>query len=223
MTNYYGCDSNSTSFPSRGSDFYIGKTGSGTSTTYTAFNTGMAGKVGYSSTWSYWGLYGPFANMSNPSNSDAYNFGKKQGNAAYQAWLSGDYASYVGGRTIFADIESPAFPGWKSGSSYYDLNRQVLAGFRDAVVENYLEAGVYSNSDYDSFMGSTWSPTNVNEGNCSALWGANYPNSSANCDWYPSSYSPNNIGGITPTIWQYIGYPGTQCKNDFNWAILLPN
>ena len=85
----------------------------------------MANKVGLLNTFGYWGLQGP-ASGPGQGYSDPNSWGAAQAHAAWNAW-SGAFvgADYVGGLTVFADIES-GFGGWSSNTAN---NQQTLNGF----------------------------------------------------------------------------------------------
>jgi hypothetical protein len=215
---YFGCDSGSDAFPC-GSNFYIGKLGHGTLSGSSEFNVSAAKKVGVSHTYSYWYVLGPTADpdysVDTYTETDAENWGKSQANAYTSAWEGN---TYVGGTTLFADIEGSSIDGWlASGNS---LNRSVYQGFSKEC-NSFSAAGVYSSiGDWENIMGSYAAYPAVVE------WIANYDQS---CDACPINIAVDGFGDIAPTIWQYTGceencgttsaYP---CPYDLDIATELP-
>jgi len=133
-------------------NFYAGKTGGGTSQSGAIFNTSAANLAGPASTYMYWDLEGPGVGHSGTD----YQWGQAQADAAANAWSTGPFSTYVGGMTVFADIEA-GNPGWGSNEGN---NQQVLQGWLDECHYWGFTNGVYiSPGNWSSFFGTTWRPT----------------------------------------------------------------
>ncbi len=152
---YWGTDSNSATCAGIPQNFYIGRFGYGTTGSTLFFNTAAAQAAGKSSTYIYWGLEGP---GSRPRNTTPYNWGLRQVQAAIYQWSNNANAAYVGGQTIFADIEA-GFGGWKGGNSrFYYNNRQVVKGFLDTIVSSF-HPGIYITfNDWGYYLGTPFKP-----------------------------------------------------------------
>lgn len=152
-SSYWGTDSNSQSCCGIPQNFYIGRFGYGTTSSTYYFNVNAAKAAGLYGTYEYWGVVGPTAG---PGNITAYQWGYNQGSTAASQWVNNPNAGYVGGSTVFGDVE-PGFGGW--GSNQFN-NQQVLQGFLDAIVlsNNYgLTPGVYiSPGNWRSFFGTSF-------------------------------------------------------------------
>ena len=124
ITAWWGTDSSSQSCCGMPQNFYIGRMGYGMEPHGDAFffNTNSARAAGHNHTYGYWGLVGP-----NLRGSVApFEWGRFQANNAWNAWHNGPNANYIGGLTVFADVE-PGFGGWGFGN--YGPNQAVLNGF----------------------------------------------------------------------------------------------
>lgn len=140
-SSYFGIDSNTTICCQMPLHFYAGRMGYGVypDTFYYAFNTAMARLAGYNNTFGYWGVQGP---ASNPG-STPYRWGVAQAQAAWNARdRSFIGASYVGGYTVFGDVEE-GFGGW---SSQIAANQAVISGFLNelfAITPSAVWPGLY--------------------------------------------------------------------------------
>jgi hypothetical protein len=134
--------------------FYIGQLGSGDGTVHPGtydplFEVDAANAAGKSSTYAYWTLIGPgYSGSGCLPNPDPYGWGTHQAQLLLQYATQGKYASYVGGRVLFADIEEDIC-GWgqivtnTSGipiafTGDYNRNRQVLRGFLDTISNAFI-------------------------------------------------------------------------------------
>ena len=164
---YLGCDG-STGPITNFYQFYIGEMGYGqcsncgpcgpcgpTGTT-ACFDEQTASDAGYAYTYGYWGLEGP--GLKPGSIATNYDWGVAQGNSAVSNWESGPYAGYLGGQTIFCDIES-GFGGWSTTDQ--TGNADVLNGFIDAIHSASFVPGVYINMDHiGTYFSTSYSPNN---------------------------------------------------------------
>jgi hypothetical protein len=154
---YWGTDSNSASCDTIPQDFYIGRFGYGTTGSTSYFNTSAAQKAGYNNTYIYWGLEGP---ASRPKRTTPYNWGVQQAQTAINQRTNNPNASYAGGNTTFADIES-GFRGWRGGNSrYYSNNQQVVQGFLDTIVYgSSFHPGIYITlNNWGYYFGTAFVP-----------------------------------------------------------------
>lgn len=153
----FGTDSLTKSGNSIPQDFYIGKTGQGGKNTpeYVRFNYDAATTAGFYNTHSYWWLLGPEYKDLYGTKSK-YNWGRFQAERAVETWWYSLYAGYVGGRTIFADVEpgEPEWSGWfKPGDENYKYgNQKVVEGFIDGIYDNPyvtdLIPGIYTQPNF---------------------------------------------------------------------------
>lgn len=224
---YWGTDTNTISCCGLSQNFYIGRLGYGTNTGDTQdFNTAAANAAGYNSTYVYWDVEGPDASPG----PDPYSWGLQQGQTAGAEWNNNPNANYVGGTTIFGDIEQ-GNPGWGGDQS---RNQEVLQGFLDGVQNNStgtsLTPGLYiTPSNWQAFFGRGYAP-NQNF----ALWIAGCQTCAVSCRPCDSctetpaqvqnllpTISQNYLGGSGVVIWQYwIG--GCGC-GDFDVAVQDPS
>lgn len=160
---YYGTDtswavdtkgSNASNFPQ---NFYIGRTGVG-ELIYndSSFYSVAADKAGFSYTHTYWNLKGPYYYAR--GSRTRYQYGFDQATVAASAWYDHYWSSKIGGKTIFADIESePNYnDGWRNSSGNYNVsyNRAVLEGYLDGIV-NYTRNGYNPGFIQVSILAST--------------------------------------------------------------------
>lgn len=198
---------------------------------------------GRNDTYGYWFLLGPM--LANPDAStssytcskgktvsghrsytvdtlaDAYNWGAKQANEAYNAWLNNYPDIYR--NTIFCDIEQANASGWYNanmssnglinGYNWYDLNRQVIIGFIQQMSSNGMVGGVYSNSTFAQVTDNWTGLGNYTSHVWSAYW-----NGTSSSDCLPTWDAPS-IGGVSAQIWQYYG----SSTFDADAAISLPS
>ncbi|MFX4303377.1 hypothetical protein ACOJUR_14135 [Alicyclobacillus tolerans] len=212
---YYGVDTNTSTSPC-GVSFYIGQIGYGTTSSMENFNTSAADSVGTSRTWSYWYVNGP---QNDPnysaeySDSDAANWGQLQAQEYTNAWVNN---TYVGGVTLFADIEQGNNDegGWllDGTSNSYRLNYYVYLGFIEYCKSfSGTSVGVYSSpGEWSSIMGDAAAlPADIE-------WIADW---SVACDACPTTITTTSFGAISPTIWQFSG---SNCGYDRDFATMLP-
>ncbi|HEY1348390.1 MAG TPA: hypothetical protein VGF67_02035 [Ktedonobacteraceae bacterium] len=147
FSSYFGIDSNTTICCQMPLHFYAGRMGYGIypDTFYYAFRPAMARLVGHTHTFGYWGVQGP---GSNPGYTSTYRWGVAQAQAAWNAWnRSFIGASYVGGYTVFGDVEQ-GFGGW---DLHIAQNQAVIAGFLDtlfALTPSEVWPGLYVSPEF---------------------------------------------------------------------------
>ncbi|WP_217997805.1 hypothetical protein, partial [Alicyclobacillus acidiphilus] len=118
--------------------------------------------------------------------------------------------------TIYCDVEQADAAGWYlsgtyNGNEWYELNRQVIIGFLDAVFASSPHVGaVYADpgdwnaiTDYWTGLGSY----------TSHVWVADWTYPGGCLPTFPSGLS---LGGVSAQIWQYSSGP------DLDAAISLP-
>ena len=226
---YWGTDSSSATCGNLPQNFYIGRFGYGTTGSTAYFNTSAAQAAGYSNAYAYWGLVGP---TSRPKHTTPYNWGVQQAQAAINQRANNPNASYAGGNTTFADIES-GFGGWRGGNSrYYSNNQQVVQGFLDTMVSSSsFHPGIYITlNNWGYYFGTTFAPSQA-----FVLWLAGcYTCSSKICAPCSSSCSTTQsdvanllpavtttvLGGSQAIVWQY--WLSNCSTGDFNVAISSP-
>ena len=232
-SNYWGTDSNSATMLEIPQNFYVGRFGYGTTSSTYFFNTQAAQAAGKSGTYMFWGLEGPGLA---PSGVTFYQWGSQQASAAVYSWSNNPNAPFVGGYTLFADIES-GFGGWTAGKAHYSSNQQVEEGFLDGIANASTRAtpfhpGIYiAPPDWRGYMGTAFRP-----GTSFVLWisGCYSCDSSicAPCDdtcWTTLSdvaalvptVTSTILGGSQPVLWQYWLDPPCGC-GDFDVAIQDP-
>lgn len=207
---YWGTDTNSVSCCGLPQNFYIGRLGYGTHTgDIQDFNRDAASAAGYYSTYAYWDVEGP----DEYPNTDPYSWGVQQGQTAASEWRNNPNASYVGGCTLFGDIES-GNPGWGSGNQ--SRNQAVLQGFLDGIQNGgsgtLLTPGIYIRpSEWQAFFGTGYA-TNQNF----VLWITGCQTCAVSCrpcdtctdtpaqvqNLLPT-ISQNSLGGSGVVVWQY--------------------
>lgn len=185
---YYGTNGSSAAvtknpgIPALPQNFYVGRTGVGENIfDGSEFFATAASQAGFSYTHSFWIVKGPFYYWR--SGRDYYQYGWDQATAACNAWYQHPKSSYLGGRTIFGDIEGTMNEadhqnrdlddGWtdhyRYGSfqnpGYIDtgLNQRVLEGFLDGVTNfssQIFNPGVYTTLDLWTywFNGTVYDP-----------------------------------------------------------------
>src|SRR5262249_49355483 len=117
--------------------FYIGELGA-TKWSANCFHAGMAAHVTPMRTHGYLGVCGP--NSRPAAVPDAAAFGAQQARAALAAWNTNPA---VGGRTIFADVES-GFGGWGAPATQVG-HVALLDAFLGTIAQAGLVPGVYIN------------------------------------------------------------------------------
>ncbi|HEX6483425.1 MAG TPA: hypothetical protein VF043_31650 [Ktedonobacteraceae bacterium] len=230
---FWGTDSNSETMLQIPQNFYVGRFGYGTTGSSYFFNTAAAQTAGKSSTFMYWGLEGPGLA---PSEISFYGWGREQASAALNQRFNNPNTAFVGGYTIFADIEA-GFGGWTAGSSAYSSNQEVVQGFLDGIAAAHTPTtpfypGIYiTPNDWRSYVGTDFRPNKS-----FVLWisGCFSCNSSicAPCDsscWTTlttvesllPTVTSTILGGSQAVLWQYWLDPPCDC-GDFNVAIQNP-
>lgn len=224
ISTWWGTDSSTQSCCEMPQDFYIGRMGYGGQSVGDAyfFNTDAANAAGQQYTYGYWGVVGP---ESAPVGWSPVQWGQQQANNAWNARSEGPHASYIGGLTIFADVE-PGFGGWSFGN--FAANQGVLNGFLTQlfnITPHEVWPGLYISPYYwSNLMGQGFRP-----GTDFVLWLTGCDTCGADlCN--PCDFSCNTLtsvsqrltasilnvtlGGRRPVLWQYwIG--GCQC-GDYN-------
>ncbi|HEY4387490.1 MAG TPA: hypothetical protein VGN34_23795 [Ktedonobacteraceae bacterium] len=209
----WGTDSGSQTCCNMSQHFYIGRLGYGGQPLGDAyyFNLNAARAAGQDHTFGYWGIVGPNACPAGMSPSD---WGKQQATNAWNAWNHGPNAQYVGGTTVFGDLE-PGFGGWTSGN--YTRNQQVLSGFLAHLYDITPKAtwpGLYISSRYwSSLLGTRYRPATD-----FVLWICGCSTCGRDicspCDFscntqrtvqnkLGSSVANTTLGGCKPVVWQY--------------------
>ncbi|HLI69316.1 MAG TPA: hypothetical protein VKV19_06115 [Ktedonobacteraceae bacterium] len=229
-SSFFGIDSNTTICCAMPFHFYVGRMGYGIypDTFYFAFNTAMAQQVGNTNTFGYWGVQGPEANA---GYSTAYAWGVAQAQAAWAAWNSTFVgASYVGGYTVFGDVEA-GFGGWGSDITQ---NQEVISGFLSelfAITPSEVWPGLYVSPPFwnDYLGGNSFVP-----GTSFVLWinGVYVCNVCGPCnesctttpgdaEYYFTNYvQPINVGGQNAVLWQYwLTNPGCDNSGCGDWNI----
>lgn len=227
---YFGIDSNTTNCCQMPLHFYVGRMGYGAypDTFYYAFNTTMARQVGHTSTFGYWGVQGPTAN---PGYSTPYRWGVAQAQAAWNAWnRSFIGASYVGGYTVFGDVEE-GFGGWGTSAA---ANQAVISGFLDelyAITPHEVWPGLYiSPGFWNRYLGGNrFVPTTpfvlwiCGVYTCTVCGPCNPSCSSTPADatsTFSTHVQPIALGGQHPVLWQYwLTNPGCDNSGCGDWNI----
>ncbi len=209
---WWGTDSNTQACCGMAQNFYIGRMGYGVQPQGDAFyfNINSARSAGNNNTYGYWGLVGP----GYKGNYAPYDWGKKQANCAWNAWHHGPHANYIGGYTVFVDIEL-GFGGWRFGD--YGVNQAILNGFLAElfnITPHYVWPGLYvSPLHWNNLFGQRFVPStafvlwitgsDTCGGNlCSPCnFGCNTPVSVAN--QFHRSTGGVVVGGHHPVLWQY--------------------
>jgi hypothetical protein len=205
---YFGIDGSSAGpfpCPGQGAHFYIGKTGAGiTPGDAGDFNEATAGLVTTNHCFAYWDIEGP--NLAPGGN--YYAWGTEQANAFYNDFMTGMYRTYVGGTTLFGDLESEN-SGWASPPATQAEGQQVVYGFLNELQSKPgITPGLYFNtSDWDSMIGDSYmSPVPF------VYWlaGSDCPDgcAGASSEWN-TKYDTGNYyrGGYKIMIWQYYNNP----------------
>jgi hypothetical protein len=209
---WWGTDSSSQSCCDMPQNFYVGRMGYGAEPQGDAyfFNINSAQAAGNRRTFGYWGLVGPsIRGISSPK-----SWGQQQARCAWNAWNHGPHAPYIGGETIFADVE-PGFSGWRNGN--YQANQAVLNGFLYelfTITPPHVWPGLYISPLYwTNFFGQNFRPATD-----FVLWLTGYDTCGRDlCS--PCNYSCSTlasvrnrlassinhivIGGHMPVVWQY--------------------
>ncbi len=159
QTTLWGTDSVTAACCGMPQNFYIGRIGYGTERTGDGnfFNMPAASRAGRNHTYGYWGVLGPDLR---PAKVSAFDWGRRQADCAWNARNHGVHARYIGGLTVFADLE-PEFGGWQRNS--YMANRAVVSGFLQelfTISPHYVWPGLYSSPlTWRSLLGQQYRPT----------------------------------------------------------------
>lgn len=231
---YWGTDSNSGNCCSMPYNLYIGRMGYGNEQNGdpSFFNRSAAQQAGFDNTYGFWGIQGPGLA---PSGMSPYAWGQRQATNAHNAWLAGPNASYIGGYTVFGDVE-PEMGGWTVNGNYSN-QQQLINGFLYqlySLMPGNPAPGLYiSSSNWKSLLGTGFVP------NLSfVLWLAGCacsvcgPCSSCNTltsveNYWQSTIQYVAMGNMAPALWQYWIDNGTgkaPCYTcgDFNVAVQNP-
>ncbi len=234
---YWGTDSNSGTCLEIPQNFYVGRFGYGTTGSTYFFNTRAAQTAGKSGTYIFWGLEGPGLV---PPGVTFYQWGWQQASAALDAWSGNPNAPFVGGHTLFADIES-GFGGWTTGSAEYFANQQVIEGFLDRIAAASTSTstsaapfhpGIYITPlDWRGYVGTAFRPSTAfvlwisgcyscNNGICPPCDDTCWTTMTNVASLLPTVTS-TILGGSQAVLWQYWLDPPCGC-GDFDVAVQNP-
>ncbi len=235
---YFGTDGNANSCCGIPQDFYVGQLGHGLTTTNppVAFNPTGARQAGYNQSYAYWTLEGPINNPHKPTNVSPAAWGQMQGQAAVNAYNSGQYASYVGGTTLFADIEQGNY-GWDDNPKDHPASQQTVQAFLD-YIGTYFVIGVYTSA----YFWRNYIGTGYRTSHPFVLWltGCHLCNSITSAPCNPNAAGTqgqvNNalnaqppitqvvLGGSQMVLWQYyISDPSIRCQDNSNPSVVCEN
>jgi hypothetical protein len=226
---YFGIDSNTTICCQMPLHFYVGRMGYGLypDTFYYAFNAAMARQVGHTSTFGYWGVQGPQANL---RYSTPYRWGVAQAQAAWDARnRSFIGASYVGGYTVFGDVEE-GFGGW---GGQIAQNQAVISGFLDelfALTPHAVWPGLYVSPNFwNRYLGTHFVPVTpfvlwiCGVSACSVCGPCNPSCTSTPADATDAFHThvrTVTLGGQNAVLWQYwLTNPGCDASGCGDWSI----
>ena len=210
---WWGTDSSTQACCAMPQNFYIGRMGYGAEPAGDAyfFNINAAKAAGHEHTYGYWGVVGP---DSMPSGISSFDWGRRQAICAWNAWNHGPNEAYIGGLTIFGDVE-PGFGGWHSGN--YTPNQNVIAGFLQElfnITPRQVWPGIYISPYYwTSLVGQNFRPTTdfvLWITGCGTCGGNLCSPCNSSCDT-PATVSDRlatsvlnvTLGGRRPVAWQY--------------------
>jgi hypothetical protein len=208
----WGTDSSSMASYGMPQNFYVGRMGYGGEPAGDGyfFNVNAARIAGHAHTFGYWGVVGPNAR---PAGFSPLGWGQHQAACAWNAWHNGPYAAYIGGLTVFGDVER-GFSGWIAGN--YAANQAVLSGFLQellTITPPHVWPGVYvSPIIWTSFFGTAYRPATD-----FVLWltgchtcGSSICAPSAPCNTLQTAHATmlhavkhTTLGGRKPVMWQY--------------------
>ncbi len=226
---FWGSDTNSSTYNTGvPQDFYVGQVGSG-ATQGGYFIASAAQAAGRNQTYGYWTLEGPFS-ANKPAPTSAYGWGQQQAADAYAAVLSGPNSRYIGGPTIFADMES-GNNGWldSNNNKNQPQNQAVVSGYVEWMVEEAADfstsPGIYTSSGF-------WSPYIGQSYRAKypfVLWVTGCKTCSIQCTPCTTGCDPGGqvaallqgvvkttLGGSEMAIWQYFtsGQHCPYCPNE---------
>jgi hypothetical protein len=197
--------------------YYVGELGA-TKHNAACFDENTAAFVTPAFTHGYWGVCGP-----NYTDSDAASYGRDQAEAAIAAWNSN---VNLGGRTIFADVES-GFGGWGAPASK-DENVALVNAFIGRIADEGFIPGIYiNNSDK-----ANWFPSDYKPSVPFVYWVAGGKLAGSMCapcktgcdtlgdtaDAWKSDTQLLSFGGMAAVVWQYW-LSGMGCGGDFNYSL----
>jgi hypothetical protein len=198
--------------------YYIGELGA-TQHGINCFDHNTATHVGPAFTHGYWGVCGP--NAMPAGLTDPGVWGQQQALAAIDAWNNNPY---VGGRTLFADIEA-GFGGWGKPISQAD-NVALLNGFLEVITQTGFIPGVYINRsertayfpvDYVAPLPFVyWVAGGKLAG---TMAGPCQPGDTLQPTFtaWSTSVQQETFGGMQAVMWQYW-LSGMGCGGDFNYS-----
>lgn len=192
--------------------FYVGRMGYGGEPLGDAyfFNIQAAKAAGHDRTYGYWGVVGPDYR---PAGVSPLAWGQQQANHAWNAWNHGPNAQYIGGLTVFGDVEA-GFGGWTPGNLL--MNQAVLNGYLSqlfTITPHYVWPGLYiSPYDWRRYFGQNYHPSTDY-----VLWlcgsdtcGSDLCSPCSPCSTLTTvqrrlnaSVSNVSLGGRRPVMWQY--------------------
>jgi hypothetical protein len=198
--------------------FYIGELGA-TKWSAGCFDAAIAAHVTSARTHGYWGVCGPNSRLTGVV--DAAAFGAQQAHSALEAWNSNPA---VGGRTIFADVES-GFGGWGAPATIAD-NVALLDAFLRTIAQAGFVPGVYINRTEKL----VWFPATYVADVPFVYWVAGGrlagampapcgPGDTLHAvyDAWMSDVRDETFGGMRAVVWQYW-LSGMGCAGDFDYS-----
>ncbi len=197
--------------------YYIGELGA-TRHNAACFDENTAAFVTPAFTHGYWGVCGP-----NDRPSDPAGYGREQADAAIAAWNSN---VNLGGRTIFADVES-GFGGWGAPATKAD-NVALVNAFISRIADAGFIPGVYiNNSDK-----ANWFPADFKPSVPFVYWVAGGKLAGSMCapcktgcdtlgptaDAWKTYAQQLTFGGMASVVWQFW-LSDMGCGGDFNYSL----
>jgi hypothetical protein len=198
-------------------EYYVGELGA-TKHNAACFDENTAAFVTPAFTHGYWGVCGP-----NEGDSDPATYGRAQADAAIEAWNSN---VNLGGRTIFADVES-GFGGWGAPATRDD-NVALVNAFISRIAEEGFIPGIYiNNSDK-----ANWFPSDYKPSVPFVYWVAGGKLAGSMCapckegcdtlgdtaDAWKADTQHLAFGGMAAVVWQFW-LSGMGCGGDFNYSL----
>ena len=198
-------------------EYYVGELGA-TQHNAACFDENTSAFVTPAFTHGYWGVCGP-----NEGDSDPTTYGRQQAEAAIEAWNSN---VSLGGRTIFADVES-GFGGWGAPATKDD-NVALVNAFISRIAEEGFIPGIYiNNSDK-----ANWFPSDYKPSVPFVYWVAGGKLAGSMCapckegcdtlgdtvDAWKADTQYLSFGGMAAVVWQFW-LSGMGCGGDFNYSL----
>lgn len=236
----YGTDSGSATVAGVPQNFYIGRFGQGVTPDLRYFNTLAASAAGFNRTYEFWGIVGPRDSYNTPQL--AYNWGYSQGAQAAYQWGNSPDQAYVGGHTIFGDIEV-AMGGYTgtqppAAGGKWDVEFQwLINGFLDGVTHYYptinITPGIYTSFvQWQTYVDTDplfpFSPSQnfvlwlTGCQTCIVNPCGNGSSTMTQVDNLAPKMIGNILGGCLPVILQYWISGCSPCYGDFDVAIQDP-